>query len=251
MMVASRSEPVLAPSDLRPGTGGEAWTERAVEPDDSFDTVGYLRLRDRGLLGPAEVLYDPVRLRRYGENDLDLLEGWLAGRHVYAPLGFPRPVDRAFIVRSAVPDRTGTAEPVEYLLIEDSSTRRRIGFVVCYEARRPDDPDQEVDFALPVEGFGTCQCMRAIRTAVLTYLFCLCGARTVSWVRMRRGGPDEPAADSGPYAQRGAPHQVTIGDFRRALRRISRTRSRSRWPRLRHPREGGTPWSHRSRGAEP
>ncbi len=198
--------------------------------------ASYVPIRDRTAGPSVGVEYDGVIVRTMEGHDRPRVASWLSQPEVHGPLGFARSIPEAAIARGVVPDLTGGMESVEYLAVERKASAEPIGFIVCYECRRPGDPEQEVDFALPDPADGTVGTVRAIRTAMLAYLFAVRGASAVRWVRRRRTdeAPERLAGDPARagWRQGGAEHRVSRAEFAEKLARLSEDGT-DQLPRLR------------------
>lgn len=201
-------------------------TSFRVDHSFDFDGVSYLSIRQRKLSAFSSVRLQHIVMKWPDDHDVNLITEWLKKEHVYRALGFSRSLPQKYVRRSVVPDLTGTMEAVEFLIFKDTKLDTPTGFLICYEAKRVGDANQEVDFAIMHEGHrGNVALIRTMKLCMLTYLFAVRGAKSVCWIRRKRLETEaEPSAGaSGRYRQQGGLHVVTLERFITMLQIEERT----------------------------
>ena len=213
----------------RVGRIGESQAERGrqqrrFELSSGFDFEGqdYISLRRRHQAGLRRVAYRDVEIRPPVQEEIGLIAEWFGRPEIFLALGFPRPPAQRYLERSLLPDLTGTYEKVELLLVAQHPAGRPIGFVLVYEYRGTGRPFQELDLAIAEEiQQGRAARVRHIKVAVLSYLFAVCGARQVSWVRRKRvSGGGRKSGRRSVYRRRGRDVRIDLRRFRRLLERL-------------------------------
>lgn len=200
---------------------------QTIDNTFDFESRPYLPIKRRGEANFIEVACGDVRLQRAAESGMRRIASWLQEERIYGPLGFSRSIPEKCVRRSVVPDLTGTMETVDFLIIDDAGRTAPFGFVICYDARKYEDPDQEVDMALGDPAFeGRFTLVRSIKIAVLTYLFAVCGAQTVQWIRRKRNAAEEGTR----FRRRGTTSIVDRDGFASILQSLARSRERSPLP---------------------
>lgn len=204
-----------------PRKPGSSRQQRRFHLSSSFDFEGqpYLSLRRRHEAGLQRATYRGVEIRPPCAQEIGLIAAWFGRPEVFQALGYPRAPDRRCLQRSLLPDLTGTFERVEMLMAAEHPSGKAFGFLLVYECRGAGRPFQELDLAIAEEfRQGGAARVRRVKVAVLSYLFAVCGARRVSWVRRKR------ARDARRTVCRRRGRGVRIGrqQFRRMLERLEK-----------------------------
>jgi hypothetical protein len=114
-------------------------------------------------------------------------------------------------------------EPVEFLIVRDGIKNKRVGFFVVYEAKRKDDPNQELDFTIAAaEYLGKIGIIRSIEISILSYLFAVRGAKSVFWSRRKQVDNKNKNFEhqTSSYQEKGPPIVITLNKFKQRLKRI-------------------------------
>lgn len=158
-----------------------------VDATFDFGSVEYRPIRERtSEVDALEVRCEALVLRPAAPDENERIHSWLRREELHRAFGLLHPPRRQDVERRELPDGTGEVESVEFLVIRDAA-RKPVALSICYEFTGRGDPNQAVDMGLlapaDVGGHGP---VRTIRLLILTYLFAVCGALSVSWNRRRR-----------------------------------------------------------------
>ncbi len=205
-----------------------------LRPDYDFARLRYVSLRRRERIPFSSAIHGQVEVRRARGSALDRIVKNLQEKRIHRAFGFPKAPAERQLRKSRLPDLSGTFEDVELMQAAWLPDGVLFGLLVVYQSRGITWPEQELDFALIDQSYaGRPALIRQVRTAILSYLFALCGVRKAYWLRRKEVRRTAPGGRSRSYYRRfGDPVVSSLERFQASLHRWSASGGDPDLPRI-------------------